>query len=165
MIAQPLAISGMFMYHNLFTPNQIPFVSADQEQYLHEWSSGHGITEVIEYLQTESTNTSLAVATEGSFGTLPDGILMYLHRADVSNLYVEGIGYPVKSLSEKYVSRANEFDRQLLVVNSHRLEIPNHNFTLIMEVCRPHDAPCLQLWEMTGSELLSNPVTKTTDGL
>lgn len=164
-LAQVLGFSGMFIYQNLFDTNQIPFVASDREQYLTEWSSGHGITEVIEYLRTQSKSQSLAVATEGSFGTLPDALLMYLHRTDVSNLYVEGIGYPVDSLSAKYLDRAMNFDRQLLVVNSHRMLLPTDGLTLVMEVCRPFDAPCLQVWELTGSNLLSNAIANPPDRL
>jgi 4-amino-4-deoxy-L-arabinose transferase-like glycosyltransferase len=165
LLAQPLALSGLFIYYSLFAPNQTPFVPADQEQYLYEWSSGHGIKEVVGWLKAESTQESLAVATEGSFGTLPDGILMYLHRTDVSNLYVEGIGYPVTNLSPKYRARAGEFDRQLLVVNSHRLQIPRDQFELVAEFCRPDQAPCLQLWDISQAKDLLNPVSETSNSL
>jgi len=163
-LAHSLGMSGVFAYGALFKPSETTFVSADKEQYLEEWSSGHGITEVIEYLQTESKTKTIAVATEGSFGTLPDGLLMYLHRTDVSNLYVEGIGYPVTSFSEKYLSRAQEFDRKLLVVNSHRMLISTDSMELVLEVCRPNNAPCLQVWDVTASPLL-NFVPETSDRL
>lgn len=164
-LAQVLGYSGLFIYHNIFDTNKIPFVASDREQYLTEWSSGHGITEVIAFLRDESKNQSLAVATEGSFGTLPDALLMYLHRTDVSNLYVEGIGYPVNSLSAKFLERAPSFDRQLLVVNSHRMQLPTEGLTLVMEVCRPFAAPCLQVWELTGSDLLSDAIANPPNRL
>jgi 4-amino-4-deoxy-L-arabinose transferase-like glycosyltransferase len=163
-LAHSLGMSGVFAFQAIFAPNEIPFVAADNVQYLEEWSSGHGITEVISYLRHASESESIAVATEGSFGTLPDGLLMYLHRTDVTNLYVEGVGYPVQSLQGKYLERATDFDRQLLVVNSHRMQLPTEEITLVFEVCRPHNAPCLQVWDVTGSSLL-NPVTETSDSL
>jgi 4-amino-4-deoxy-L-arabinose transferase-like glycosyltransferase len=163
-IAHSLGMAGVFAFESIFEPAKTPFVTADKEQYLEEWSSGHGIKEVLAYLRQESQTQTLAVATEGRFGTLPDGLLMYLHRTDVSNLYIEGIGYPVTSFSEKYLERASEFDRQLLVVNSHRMQISTEGMRLELEVCRPNNAPCLQVWDVTNSPLL-NSVAESPNSL
>lgn len=141
--------SGKFIYYSLTNPSQIPLVKADQEQYLYKWSSGHGIKESYELITKLSQDRKVAVGTEGYFGTLPDALLMYFHQNDVSNLYVEGIGYPVKSIPDTFIKRAKEFDQTLLVVNSHRLEIPLNTEKLIAEFCRPDSAPCLQVWDIT----------------
>jgi len=143
------AVSGKFIYFSLTNSDKIPFVSADQEQYLYKWSSGHGIKESVSYINDQAQDHTIAIATEGSFGTLPDGILMYFHRQNVDGIYVEGIGYPVKQITEKFSNRAKEFDQILLVANSHRLklELPPEN--LLQEYCRPDDAPCLQIWDIT----------------
>lgn len=151
LLANIVSQSTVFMAAAMTNPAKLPFVSADKEQYLHEWSSGHGITQVVDMIKRESANKKIAVATEGSFGTLPDGILMYLHNENVEHIYVEGIGYPVKRLSPQFVQRAQEFDTAWLVVNSHRLEfevqLPENK--LITEYCRPNGAPCLQVWDIT----------------
>lgn len=144
-----LNASLRFINLSLFSSNQTPFVSADKTQYLHEWSSGHGIKESVEYIQALSQDKRVAVATEGSFGTLPDGILMYLHRRDVNNIYIEGIGFPVKGLTDKFIANSESFDQKLLIVNSHRLEFAKPPETLLIEYCRPDNAPCLQIWDIT----------------
>lgn len=141
--------SARFMYFSLTQPNLIPLVSADQEQYLYKWSSGHGIKDSVAFIQKLAQNQSVAVATEGYFGTLPDGILMYLHRQDVENLYVEGIGQPVQKISDKFKARTQDFDQMLLVVNSHRLKMKIPSKNLLQEYCRPDGAPCLQVWDVT----------------
>jgi 4-amino-4-deoxy-L-arabinose transferase-like glycosyltransferase len=139
-----------FMAAAVTDPAALPFVRVDREQYLGEWSSGHGITQTVELIKQQSQHGTIAVATEGSFGTLPDGILMYLHRSDVHNIYVEGIGYPVKGIPEKFSTRAKDFQTVWLVVNSHRLEIPLNEKMLVAEYCRPDNAPCLQVWDITS---------------
>jgi 4-amino-4-deoxy-L-arabinose transferase-like glycosyltransferase len=141
--------SGRFIYFSLTDTAQTPFVSSDQEQYLYEWSSGHGIKESVGYIKTQAQNQTVAVATEGSFGTLPDGILMYFHRQNVDNIYVEGVGFPVRGVTEKFEEKAVDFDQILLVVNSHRLEIELPSENLLQEYCRPDNAPCLQIWDIT----------------
>ena len=141
--------SGRYIYFSLTNPSNTPFVSADKEQYLYKWSSGHGIKEGVEFIQAQATNKTVAVATEGSFGTLPDGILMYFHRQNVKNIYVEGIGFPVKEATQKFADKAMDFDQVLLIVNSHRLEIDLPLENLLQEYCRPDNAPCLQVWDIT----------------
>ena len=87
-------------------PDYLPLIPQDKEQYLTEWSSGHGIEEVTSLIISTSVNQTIAVATEGYFGTLPDGILMYLHRQNVQNIMVEGIGQPVISISGEFIEKA-----------------------------------------------------------
>ena len=134
----------------LANPDQVPFVARDTEQYLAEWSSGHGIAETVTLIQSLSTDHSVAVATEGRFGTLPDGLLMYFFHRPVTNIYIEGTGqYPVKTLPDFFVQRASKFDQVLLIVNSHRMELPQEQITLLHQYCRPNGAPCLQMWDVT----------------
>lgn len=144
-----VTFSSMFIIYSLVNPNYLPFVSIDKEQYLHEWSSGHGIVETVQRIQRTAQYSSVAIATEGSFGTLPDGVLMYLHNQDVSNIYVEGIGWPVKSIPENFRQRAAQFDQVWLVINSHRIELELPNTTLLEQFCRPNQAPCLQVYDVT----------------
>ena len=146
--------SAIFIYSALTDVAQIPFVSADKEQYLDKWSAGFGITQSVSLIKQLSQDKTVAVATEGSFGTLPDGLLLYFHRRDVSHLYIEGIGYPVKKIPQKFKDRAPNYDQVILIVNSNRLEMPLHSSTLLGEYCRPHQAPCLQVWDITA--LLKN---------
>lgn len=149
LLAGVIAPSVQFATYNLFDMNNIPYVPLDREQYLEEWSAGQGIVESVKYIKTQAQQHSIAVATEGSFGTLPDGILLYLHRQNVDNLYVEGIGQPVLSIPPFFVERAKKFDQVILVVNSHRMGLKLDPLQKIAEYCRPNHAPCLQLWDIT----------------
>ena len=146
--------SANFIIPSYFNPDQIPFTEADRVQYLEEWSSGHGILETTQLMLEKSQNQRLAVATEGYFGTLPDGILMYLHRRNVDNLMIEGIGQPISSIPDDFVEKAKNYDLVWLVVNSHRFNIQLDEDKLVTEYCRPNDAPCLEIWEI--SDLVKN---------
>jgi 4-amino-4-deoxy-L-arabinose transferase-like glycosyltransferase len=139
-----------FILPSYFNYNQIPFSKADRVQYLEEWSSGHGILETTQLILEKSQNQRLALATEGYFGTLPDGILMYLHRRKVDNLMVEGIGQPVNSIPNSFIEKAKNYDLIWLVVNSHRFKINLEDTKLIKEYCRPNNAPCLQIWDISN---------------
>jgi hypothetical protein len=153
-LTQALAIfliilpSSNFIYRAYFNVDQLPLSKADREQFLEEWSSGHGIKETVDLIKELSKEQKVAVATEGYFGTLPDGILLNLHNQNVENIYVEGIGQPVRNIPESFWLKAREFDRQLLVVNSHRLQLELPQSQLLASFCRPNQAPCLEVWEI-----------------
>ena len=87
--------------------------------------------------------------SEGYFGTLPDGLLMYLHRTNVENINVTGIGYPIKTIEAQHKTMANQYQKVLLVGNSHRLQLDLKQATLLSEYCRPFNAPCHQVWDVT----------------
>jgi len=153
LISNALAASMTFMTMSVFRPDETPFVEADRSQYLTEWSSGHGIKETVNFIHLQAATQPTAVATEGFFGTLPDGILLYLHGQNVDNLYVEGIGQPVITIPETFKIRAAQYERVLLVVNSHRLKMSIPAENLLQQYCRPYSAPCLEVWDITEISL------------
>jgi 4-amino-4-deoxy-L-arabinose transferase-like glycosyltransferase len=151
LIANAIAGSLVFDSYVLLQPDQTPFVRSDRAQYLEDWSSGHGILQTVTYIQQQAQNHTIAVATEGRFGSLPDGLLLYFHNRDVKNIYIEGTGeYPVKDLPAFFVDKAKNFDQSILVVNSNRMEIKLPQDKLLHEYCRPNNAPCLQIWDITS---------------
>lgn len=152
LMANAVAFSVLFMYYSMFNSDQIPFVKADKVQYLHEWSSGHGIYQTYQLLIRESQDKKIAVATEGFFGTLPDGLLMYLHRQNVNNIWLEGIGQPVGDIPDSFIQKTTGYDQIWLVANSHRITKHDEADKLIAEYCRPDNAPCLQVWDITDRE-------------
>ncbi len=139
-----------FMLLSYFTPNQIPFVLADREQYLTSWSSGHGLTAIRDQLLTRARRGErTTVVTEGSFGTLPDGLLMYFDRApEIQYLRIEGLEqYPVKYLPDWV--RAEALDHPTwLVVNANRMEVPADQVKLLARYPRPYGATDLELYEV-----------------
>ncbi len=145
--------SVSFIHSSYYDVDQLPLSPKDREQYLEEWSSGHGIREATALIKERAQARTVAVATEGFFGTLPDGILLNLHKADVSNIYVEGIGQPVRQIPATFKERAQDFEEVLLVVNSHRLLLELPPEQLLAKFCRPNSAPCLQVWQLAPSQL------------
>lgn len=150
-----LFVTGLrFIVPSLLNPNVIPFVASDRGQYLTTWSSGHGIWETYSYLQQleqSSPTGTIQVATEGSFGSLPDGLLLYNFRQPLDRIWIAGIGYPVDSIPIDFYQRIQPEDRVLLVINTDRLRWQLEQNTLLQEYCRPYDGPCLQIWDITKS--------------
>ncbi len=148
LISWSLYLSGRFMFYSYTDLSKIPFSKLDQVQYLNEWSAGFGVKESVTYLHQLKADKNLLVATEGFFGTLPDGLLMYYHGRDVTNLFIQGIGQPVRDLPIELLQKVNNYDQVLLIVNAHRMLINSSEITLLAEYCRPNNL-CQQIWDIT----------------
>jgi len=149
LLANVIGYSFNFMNLAWNDPNQLPLVSSDRVQYLTEWSSGHGIIEARDFIRTEASQGSVAVATEGFFGTLPDGLLLYFHRRPTENIYIEGIGQPIRGIPDFFKVSSAKYQKKYLVVNSHRMFMELDKSRLLQEYCRPGKSPCLQIWDIT----------------
>ena len=55
-----------------------PIPKNERYGYLEEWTAGYGFEEIAKYLDEESKKEPIIVGTEGRFGTLPDGLQIYL---------------------------------------------------------------------------------------
>lgn len=144
-----LRFSSEFIYTSQFMTNAIPFAPIDSIQYLEEWSSGNGIVAATAYVQNRAQQSTVLVGTEGFFGTLPDGMLLYMHRRSVKNLFVEGIGQPIYELPSWFVAKSANYSEVYLVANSHRMFLPLDRSKLVAQYCRLEKSPCLQLWNIS----------------
>lgn len=148
-----LTIGWMLMSFNfdlrvLFSPNTVPFVQVDRHQYLEDWSSGHGLTQVAEYIKNRARQSSaeIIVATEGNFGSLPDGLTTQMFRKpEFSKVRVEGIGVPVREIPAWIEEALNNGSEAYLVVNNVRLQFSDTSrFDIIAKYPRPNNGP--ELW-------------------
>lgn len=69
-----------FNYYLLTDQSQAPIPNEERRGYLEDWTSGYGLKEIAQFLREESKNGKVIVGTEGSFGTLPDGLQIYLDQ-------------------------------------------------------------------------------------
>lgn len=92
----------------------------DRNGYLETWTAGWGIAETAEYLKGVAKSEKVLVGTEGYFGTLPDGLQIYLEK--VPNTTVIGVGYPIKEVPQKLINGLAD-NRVFLLVNDSRFEI------------------------------------------
>jgi 4-amino-4-deoxy-L-arabinose transferase-like glycosyltransferase len=104
----------------LTNPEKAPLPRNLRNGHLEEWTAGQGLKESAEFLKQKSKEGPVFVGTEGSFGTLPDGLQIYLEG--VSNVRVIGVGWPINEVSQSLVNSV--VDNQVyLLVNQSRLNI------------------------------------------
>ncbi|HSW89833.1 MAG TPA: hypothetical protein VLH19_03085, partial [Patescibacteria group bacterium] len=133
----------------------IPFVMEDKIQYLSEWSAGFGNSEVRDFVINEQKklpsdgSEKIIVLTEGAFGTLPDGLLMYFHEpGSAKNLEIHGIGVGPSVIPQEYLDRART-NEVFYMVNSHRFKVADPSILQkVFEVPRPLNGPKLVLYRV-----------------
>ncbi|MDR0463012.1 MAG: glycosyltransferase family 39 protein [Pseudomonadales bacterium] len=143
--------SAYFMFTSYHHLGKMPLVAEDKVQYLEGWASGFGIPEATIYIRQQSQTHKILVLTEGFFGTLPDGILMYFFNEDVTNISIEGIGQPVREIPESQLERFDDFEEVILLVNSYRMHMSLPTDQLIFEVFRPSPTEnpiSFQVWRL-----------------
>ncbi len=94
---------------------------SEKSGYFELWTAGYGIREVANYLKQQPTKPIL-VGTEGYFGTLPDGLQMYLN--DFRHIRIIGIGLFPDHVPESLSNSLIDND-VYLVINDSRLSIKN----------------------------------------
>ncbi|MBI2268172.1 MAG: glycosyltransferase family 39 protein [Candidatus Blackburnbacteria bacterium] len=121
----PMLIVPLYLDYLLLVQTEKALLPrVERSGYLEEWTSGTGIREVATYVKKEreqNPNQKIIVGTEGFFGTLPDGLQIYV--SDIPGVVVKGVGISISEVDESLVNAKKAGDRVLLVVNSSRFNV------------------------------------------
>lgn len=111
----------IFNFWLLVDPQKADIPKKERSGYLEEWSSGYGIKEVAIFLSSQSKDQKILVGTEGRFGTLPDGLQVYLRG--IENITVVGMGHGayIFEVPQDLKNAPKEGKLSYLVVNKSRL--------------------------------------------
>ena len=118
-----LGTSLFFDWRILTNPSLANLPNSERSGYLEEWTAGDGIKEISEYLRSENIREpkkKIVVGTEGFFGTLPDGLQMYLN--DVPQITVIGTGLGFKEVPKSLLESKQFGNKTYLVVNKSRID-------------------------------------------
>lgn len=119
--------SGLFDYKLLTKVEETPFPAGEKTGYLTEWTAGYGIKEVGDYLKSQipslKSDQKIVVGTEGYFGTLPDGLQMYMEG--IGKATVIGVGLGFERVPDPLVASRDAGNKTYLVINKSRLYIKN----------------------------------------
>ncbi len=121
-------VFGIFIMHSFYIdylylndPQKAYLPRSERSGYLEEWTSGYGIKEVSEFLRSECAcdpKIKVVVGTEGYFGTLPDGLQIYMN--DMPQVTIIGVGQPVRNVPTSLRESKDAGNKTYLVVNSTR---------------------------------------------
>ncbi len=113
--------SSIFNYHLISNPEKAPLPRVERSGYLEEWTAGHGIKETADYLireQEANPQEKIVIGTEGYFGTLPDGLQMYLN--DYPQITAIGVGLTFDELPTPLYESKKFGNKTYLLVNDSR---------------------------------------------
>jgi hypothetical protein len=124
-MALGIGISLYFNYWLLTDINKANLPIHERSGYLEEWSAGQGIKEVADYIEKQylTNHKKIVVGTEGYFGTLPDGLQIYLNK--YSEIIVIGIGLTFDKVPTPLLESKQAGNPTFLVANSSRYNLSN----------------------------------------
>lgn len=114
-------LSLKFNFHLLTNPEKANLPRGERSGYLEEWTAGQGIKEISEYLiieEAKNPGKQIVVGTEGYFGTLPDGLQIYLNN--YPNIIVKGVGVIIDDTPQSLKDAKKAGNKTYLVFNKSR---------------------------------------------
>jgi len=129
-----LAFLGQSLWFNYWlvtNPARADLPRGERSGYLEEWTAGTGIKEVSEYLKNQHAqdpNHQIVVGTEGYFGTLPDGLQIYMQGTP--SVVVVGVGLNLTEVPSNLTNALRAGDKTYLVINSSRIKIEKEDYAL-----------------------------------
>ncbi len=112
------------------SPERANLPSSERSGYLEEWTAGTGIKDVSNYiLNVYNTNPTkqIVVGTEGFFGTLPDGLQIYLNP--YPKIIVIGTGLNFTDVPQQLKDSFKAHNETFLVVNSSRIKVKPEDYS------------------------------------
>lgn len=112
-----------FNYNLLTNPEAANLPRSERSGYLEEWTAGTGIKEaaqIIKEVHKQNPEKQIVVGTEGYFGTLPDGMQVYLQGTP--NTVVIGTGLNFEKVPQQLIQSASSGNLTYFAVNSSRLQ-------------------------------------------
>jgi len=120
-----------FNFDLIFSPERAKLPRNLRSGHLEEWPAGQGIKESAVILKERAKMGNVFVGTEGYFGTLPDGLQIYLEGTP--NITVIGVGYPLKEVPQSLINSLVDND-VYLIVNQSRLKFkPDDNGLILVK--------------------------------
>lgn len=98
----------------------------ERKGYFEEWTAGYGFSEIAQYLIEKSQSNKVVLGTAGFFGTLPDGIQIYL---DKSNIQIVGSSATVSA----EIRNAAKDNLTYFIGNKNDLENKVNGIVAVME--------------------------------
>lgn len=71
-------------YYLLTSSDKMPLPKEERKGYFEDWTAGYGFADIAKFILEKSQNQKVVLGTAGFFGTLPDGIQIYLDKSNIS---------------------------------------------------------------------------------
>lgn len=155
-----------FFLDQLYVTNieAAPLPRTERSGYLEEWTAGTGIKETADWIlarHQKNPDEHIVVGTEGYFGTLPDGLEIYLNN--IPNVTVIGVGLGHSEVPKKLLDTKAAGNTTFFLVNNERFhgkgeELGMNLISAYAKGVRPDGTrQTLLFYEVTNEALKLNP--------
>lgn len=100
-----VAYPGFVSFQFANDPINARIANADNSQYINSWAAGWGVKESIKFFREKAQSQKIFVATQGTFGLLPEAMELYL--IDNPNITVKGY-WPVEMIPNEVLDKASK---------------------------------------------------------
>lgn len=126
-----IVLAGKENYWYLTDPQKANLPRSERSGYLEEWTSGYGIKETADWLKALvakpiadlPAGRQVIVGTEGYFGTLPDGLQIYLNNTP--QIVVVGVEVKFVDIPKKLIEAKKAGNKVYLLANNTRIKLKN----------------------------------------
>jgi 4-amino-4-deoxy-L-arabinose transferase-like glycosyltransferase len=127
-IVYPAYVSIVFAVN----PLKAPIADADHGQYVDSWAAGWGVKESVAFFQKQAQTRKIFIATEGTFGLLPESLEMYM--VNNKNITIKAY-WPVDIFPKETLNFAEKMPAYFVFYQSQHIVIPiDFPLKLVFEV-------------------------------
>jgi 4-amino-4-deoxy-L-arabinose transferase-like glycosyltransferase len=127
-IAYPLYVSVFFAVN----PLKAPIADEDHGQYVNGWAAGWGVKESVAFFEQQAKNQKIFVATEGTFGLMPESLELYM--INNKNITIKGY-WPVDIFPKEALAYAAKMPSYFVFYQPQHVVIPiDFPLKLVFEV-------------------------------
>ena len=113
-------------------PLHSQIADSDYNQYINSWSAGWGVKESVVYFKQQASNQKIYIATEGTFGLMPESMELYLIKNP--NVTIKGF-WPVDNFPEEVQNQASKMPTYFIFYQPQHFTIPqSFPLKLVFEV-------------------------------
>lgn len=112
---------GFVSYQFAADPVNSLIAKADNSQYVNSWASGWGVKESVAFFKKQALTHKIFIATEGTFGLLPESMELYLIKN--KNITIRGY-WPVDLFPKEVSGYAKKMPTYFIFYQSEHVVIP-----------------------------------------
>ena len=139
-----ITIPNNYQFQNNYFNSYLP--KEDNGQYFRDWSSGIGLDHASIFINQKAQNNKVLVLTEGTFGTLPDGLFVYQSRiGSLENLEIVGVTSPESNSYFKAIEKSNA--KEIYYIGNHNRIQDNfrEKNTVVSSYAKKDEGPALEI--------------------
>ena len=137
---------GFISFQFANNPINAQIAQADNGQYVNSWAAGWGVKESVSFFRSQSQDKKIFIATEGTFGLLPESMEMYLIKD--KNIQIKGY-WPLDLFPKEVLESAKKMPTYFIFYQPNHLIIPNdYPLRLVFQVRQGNSAYYYRVYQV-----------------